>query len=102
MEDLINRIITIEEEAQEVIREAEEKALSIESSAEKKSEFLEKDILEKAELKIKSIDSLEAEYAEAKISGINEKLNRQKKELADRLEQNKEKWVAEILKATLA
>lgn len=102
MEDLINRIITIEEEAQEVIREAEEKALSIESSAEKKSEFLEKDILDKAESKINSIDSLEAEYAENKINGINEKLDRQKKELADRLSQNKEKWVAEILKATLA
>lgn len=102
MEELIDRIINIEEEAKSAAAEAEKKIKKIGIDSQARAEKLKKSISERSDAKVEAIRKLEGEYSEKKICEIKTKLEDSIEELSKRSEENKQKWIDEIINNILA
>ncbi len=99
---VIDKIISIEQEAQELVREAEKQAAELESSAEAKAGELEEDILNRAKKKCRTIKEMEDKFAEDKISEIEKQSASQMAALENQYNENKDKWVSGIVSDILS
>lgn len=97
MEDLIMKIIDIEDRAQELIKDAKEADRELEERLENETKKLEKDIVRKAEVKRETLKQIENEDADRKIAEINSDAERQIESLNAKYIENKDKWVDEIV-----
>lgn len=97
MEDLIMKIIDIEDRAQELIKDAKEADRELEERLENETKKLEKDIVRKAEVKRETLKQIENEDADRKIEEINSDAERQIESLNAKYIENKDKWVDEIV-----
>ena len=97
MEDLIMKIIDIEDRAQEIIRDAKKADMELQERIKAESKKLEADIEKKVEEKNVTVKHLEEEDADKKIATINEELNKNMSGLDAKYEKNKDKWVSDIL-----
>lgn len=97
MEDLIMKIIDIEEKAQEVIKDAKKADLELESRIKDESRKLEDHITRKMEAKNVILKQMEEEDADKKIETITGNMKRHISELEDKYNKNKDKWVNEIV-----
>lgn len=97
MEDLIMKIIDIEDRAQELIKDAKEADRELEERLENETKKLEKDIVRKAEVKRETLKQIENEDADRKIEEINCEVEKQIESLNAKYIENKDKWVDEIV-----
>lgn len=97
MEDLIMKIIGIEEKAQEVIKDAKKADKELESRINDESRQMEKDIKKKMEAKNMMLQERESQEAEKKIEAINVNTNRHLAELEKKYNDNKDVWINEIV-----
>ena len=97
MEDLIMKIIDIEDRAQEIIRDAKKADMDLDERIKNEANKLHDDIEKKVEEKNITVRHIEEEHADKKIAKINEKLEKNMSDLDKKYEQNKEKWVNDIL-----
>lgn len=97
MEDLIMKIIDIEDRAKELIKDAREADRELEARLESETKTLEKDIVRKVEIKRETLKKMEDEDADRKIKEINSEAERQIESLNAKYAENKDKWVNEIV-----
>lgn len=97
MEDLIMKIIDIEDRAQELIKDAKKADRELEERLENETKKLEKDIVRKAEVKRETLKQIENEDADRKIEEINSEVEKQIQSLNAKYIENKDKWVNEIV-----
>lgn len=97
MEDLIMKIIDIEDRAKELIKDAREADGELENRLMNDTKKLEKDIVRKAEVKRETLKKIEDADADRKIEEINSEAERQIESLNAKYAENKDKWVQEIV-----
>lgn len=97
MEDLIMKIIDIEDRAQEVIRDAKKADRELDERIRDESRKLQNDIARKVEAKNVTLKQMEEDSAEKKIDLINESMEKHLSQLEEKYEKNKDKWVNEIV-----
>ena len=98
MDDIIKRIVDIENSA----IEAENDILRLKSKSEiemrEESEKLEDEILQKANARIEHLKQLEAEETRIKINEIDEETKKLESALIKRFNENKDMWREKIVK----
>lgn len=97
MEDLIMKIIDIEAQAQEIIKDAKTADDNLEADIYAETEKLHKEIENKAAAKTETIKKLEDDEAEKKIKEIREKTNSTIAALNNKYSENKDEWVKKII-----
>ncbi len=97
MEDLITKIIEIEDRAQEVIKDAKKADRELSSRIRDDSHKLQDDIERKMQAKNVTLKQMEEEDADKKIEAINSRMRKDLSELEEKYEKNKDKWVNEIV-----
>lgn len=97
MEDLIMKIIDIEDRAQEVIKDAKQADSELETRVKDEIQKLQSDIVRKMEAKNVTLKNMENEDANKKIEAINVNMERHLSELENKYNENKDKWVNEIV-----
>lgn len=97
MEDLIMKIIDIEQKAQEVIRDAKKADSELDGRIKNDTRKMQEDIVKKMEAKNASLRRIEEEDAEKKIAEINADTKKHLDALEEKYNANKEKWVNEIV-----
>ena len=97
MEDLIMKIIDIEDRAQEVIRDAKKADRELDKRIRDDSRKLQDDIARKVEAKNVTLKQIEEDDAEKKIAAISESMEKHLSELEEKYQKNKDKWVDEIV-----
>lgn len=97
MEDLIMKIIDIEAQAQEIIRDAKAADENLEANIEAETKKLHKDIENKAAVKTETIKQFEDDAAKKRISEIREKTAADIARLEKKCSENKNVWVDKIV-----
>ena len=94
MEDLIMKIIDIEDRAQEVIKKADRE---LEERIKDESRKMRDDITRRMEAKNVTLKQIEEEDADKKVEAIRVNMERHLSELEKKYNDNKDKWVNEIV-----
>ena len=92
MEDLIMKIIDIEDRAQEVIKDAKKADRELEERIKDESRKMRDDITRRMEAKNVTLKQIEEEDADKKVD-----MERHLSELEKKYNDNKDKWVNEIV-----
>lgn len=101
MEDLIMKIIDIEDRAKEVISDARKADKELETRIKDETRKLQSDIEEKMEAKNVTLRKMEQDDADKKIETINAETARHLSELEEKYKKNKDKWVNEIVESII-
>lgn len=97
MEELIMRILDIEDRAREVISDARKADRELELRIKDDGRKLQSDIERKMEIKNADLRRIEQEDAERQIKKINDETEKSLAELEEKYEKNKDRWVDEII-----
>ena len=97
MEDLIMKIIDIEDRAQEVIKDAKKADRELEERIKDECRKMRDDITRRMEAKNVTLKQIEEEDADKKVEAIRVNMERQLSELEKKYNDNKDKWVNEIV-----
>lgn len=97
MEDLIMKIIDIEDKAQEVISDAKKADRELENRIKTETEKMQTDIVKKMKAKNVTLKQMEDDEAQKKIETIAVNTERHLSELEEKYNRNKDKWVNEIV-----
>ena len=97
MEDLIMKIIDIEDRAQEVIKDAKKADRELEERIKDESRKMRDDITRRMEAKNVTLKQIEEEDADKKVEAIRVNMERHLSELEKKFNDNKDKWVDEIV-----
>lgn len=101
MDEIIERIIKIENEAQELLKEAKEEKEKLSKTIDLEIKRLEKDTKERAETKKTELKNFEDDEAEEKITAINKKLEESLEKLSKTALLKKEKWVEDLVNSVI-
>ena len=96
MEELIMKIIDIEDRAQEVIKDAKKADRELEERIKDESRKMRDDITRRMEAKNVTLKQIE-EDADKKVEAIRVNMERHLSELEKKYNDNKDKWVNEIV-----
>lgn len=101
MEEIIEKIIRIEKEAQSIAKESEDRAKTIDESVKSEIETLKKSLSQRAEKKIETIKDFEASEAEKRI----EEAKKRRDDACNRLNkiyaEKKDEWVGMIVDSVI-
>ena len=97
MEDLILKLIDIEDRAQEVIKDAREADKQLEQNIADETDRLHTDIEHQAVIKSEALKKLELDNADEKCEAIKSKLQKQLDTLSAKYAENKDVWINNIL-----
>lgn len=97
MEDLIMKIIDIEERAQEVISDAKKADSELEEKIGDETKKLHNDIVHKMEIKNAALRQMEAEDAQKRIEKIKAETKKQIAVLEEKFIKNKNEWADKIV-----
>lgn len=101
MENTINKIINIEEQAQAIMRDAQNLKNSLDSDINKKVNEMKHDIEKRVSAKYETIQKKEAEYTEQKTEEIKKQYAAAKENLETIYREKEHEWVDSIYKAAL-
>ncbi len=101
MEDLIMKIIDIEEKAQEIIEDAKAADNELEERIKNDGGELQSRITHKMELKNAALRQLEQDAADERIKEINKNTKKSLSELEETFNAKKEIWVDNIVKSII-
>ena len=96
MEEIIAKIIEIEERARDIVKDAENAKKGLENELARETERLRHDIAERAEKKNEALREYEDGEADKKIAQINAEAERVMQSLEAKFNENKDKWVEDI------
>ncbi len=96
MENVINRIINIEERAQEIIMEAQKMKSGLKSDIDKDVENIRNDINGRVSKKYETIKTTEKNYADKKIEEITQTYKKAEENLDEVRKNKKDEWVNSI------
>ena len=98
MEDIIRRIIAIEDSAQEIVKDAREAEENLNKRVENADKRIAKKIHDKAEKRCRTMRDDEQAQINEKIELINARTDAQLQELQKKYGENKEKWVNDMIR----
>lgn len=98
MVDIINRIIALENQALEVVKEARQQKENIEEDIETAASKIEQEIYEQMERKITQLRVEGEQLTTAEIVRINAQTEERLRLIEQKFEQNKTKWEEEIFR----
>lgn len=101
MENIIDKIIKIEDNAQKIISDAQDMEKSLNSDINKMVDKIRDDIEMRVEKKYEMIKKTESEYADKKIKEIERHYAEASLQLDDNCKNNREKWINEIYDAVI-
>lgn len=101
MDEIIERIIKIENEAQELLKEAKEEKEKLSKTIDLEIKRLEKETKERTETKKTELKNFEDDEAEEKITAINKKLEESLEKLSKTALLKKEKWVEDLVNSVI-
>jgi len=93
MDDILKRIIEIEDRAQSIVRDAKEHKRNFSEEIEIEAQKMKKDIEERAERKIRQIQIQEDEYKQKKLEEIKKETSEKLNKMNQLYEMNRDKWV---------
>ncbi len=96
MENIINRLIQIEDQAQAIVFDAQRLKANLKSNIDVDVENIHNDIKERVEKKYDTIKNSEQDYAEKKISELKLKYQKAEEELDSVCKGKKDEWVNKI------
>ena len=98
MEDIIRRIIAIEDKAQEIVNDAREAESNLDKRVESEDKRIAREIHDKAEARCRKMQEEERESVSGKIGQINARASEQFDGLMKKYSENKEKWVDDMVR----
>ena len=101
MEDVIKRIIDIEEKAQALMNHTLQEKEALIKSYEEKTKAMEKRILEEAEMKIEQIRKKELSDSAAERKAIEDQCDLKLKAIEEKIRKHKEAWIADLVSQVL-
>lgn len=101
MENIINKIINIEEQAQAIMRDAQKLKKGLDSDINEKVDEMKTDIETRVNTKYKTIQKTESEYADKKIEEIKKQYAGAADKLDEIYREKESEWVDSIYKAAL-
>lgn len=96
MENIINSIINIEEQAQKIIAEADTLESNFYADAQKSIDSLNSDIENAVQTKYNTIKKNEADFANKRIEELKEKYINSQKALEHLYQEKKSEWIESI------
>ncbi len=97
MEDIISKIIDIEAQAQEIIKDAKAADENLDADIKTESDKLHKDIADRAAAKTVTIRQLEDGDAQKRIEEIRKKAETDIASLNEKYNKNKDEWAERIV-----
>ena len=97
MDEIIDRIIAIEDEAQRLIKDAKEEKANLGQVIEGEVESMHKDMEERIKKKQETLKDYEDEEVEKKISEINKKLSENMEKIDKKAAEKKESWIEDLV-----
>ncbi len=97
MDDIIMKIIDIEEKAQEIIKDAREANENLEKNVQAETEKLHQDIERRAQIKGETVRDIEMGDAEERIKKIRRETEKGIADLEARYKEKKPEWVGKIV-----
>lgn len=101
MEEVIAKIIEIEERAREIVKDAKSTKAGLDEELAKETEEMRRDIAQRAERKNVTLREYEDTEAQKKIEQINAKTQELKDALEAKYRENKDKWVTQIVDSVI-
>ena len=97
MDELIMKIIEIDDKAREVISDAKKANIGLEASIREKTKDLEADIERRAHEREEDLKSIEASDTKERIAAVNKELDEKIASLEDKYKSNREAWIGSIV-----
>ena len=97
MDELIMKIIEIDDKAREVISDAKKANVGLEASIREKTKELEADIERRAHERKEAIRNIEESDTEERIAAVNKELDEKIASLDDKYKSNREAWIGSIV-----
>ena len=98
MDNVIRRIIAIEDQAQEIISSIKEKEEQLNGDVEREALAISKNIEEQSDKKIEQIKVTENEYLNAQIEVVRHNTSVQLEKINSIYNENKQQWIDTVLK----
>lgn len=102
MQDMLAKIIAMDENARKIKEEAEQNKIKSEKEIEELREKIYSDYIERAKERIEKNIAVDREYAEKSLSEYTEKVELAEKDMQALYHDNGDKWVDEIVSRVLA
>ncbi len=102
MQDLLKKIIEMDEQARKVEQQAKSEKLKSEEEVEKLREQIYNDYIERAKARVEKNISVEENRAKEYLKAYEERIDGAKKEMRDLYCEKKDGWVDEIVRRSLA
>ena len=102
MQDLLKKIIEMDEQARKVEQQAKSEKLKSEEEVEKLREQIYNDYIDRAKARVEKNISVEENRAQEYLKAYAERIDSAKKEMHSVYETNRDQWVDEIVKRSLA
>jgi len=96
MDELVRKILIIENKANKMIESEKEKLADLEKDVSDILGAKKKEMEEKSQARIDKISESEAEEEKIRLQTLESEFSENTKKLADNIRQNKEKWVSDI------
>ncbi len=101
MDEIIERIIKIEEDARELLRKAKIEKEGLGETIEKEVARLKKEVSQKAKAKVETLKSFEDGEAHKKIDEIKERLEEVSKKMENTAAQKSQEWVNDLVNTVI-
>ena len=102
MQDLLKRIIEMDEQARKIEKQAKEEKLKSETEVEQLKEQIYNDYIVRAKDRVEKNIAVDRENADKKYAQAKQHHEEMKQEMDRLYQQNKDSWVEEIVKRSLA
>ncbi len=101
MEDTINKIIQIEEDAKRIVADAKQKKDTLSEDVDAAVKEMREEIEARAKRKIQQIESYEEEYRKKQIDRVRAQYQNAESALEQTYQKQKDVWINQIYKAVL-
>ncbi|MBQ9679358.1 MAG: hypothetical protein IJV48_01560 [Ruminococcus sp.] len=102
MQDLLKKIIEMDEEARKVEQQAKSEKIKSEEEVEQLREQIYNDYIARAKDRVEKNIAVEEARAQEYVKAYRERIDTAKRDMQTLYAENKEKWVDEIVKRALA
>ena len=102
MEEIIRQLIESEEQAQALVKDAEDKKEHFSETIHQDVEKLHQDIAHKVQKKDEKISQMETEYAQKQIAKLEEEYAHAEQAMLKKADENMENWVRQIYESVIS
>ncbi|GEM_PF-3821443 len=102
MEEIIRQLIELEEQAQAIVKDAEDKKEHFSETIHQDVEKLHQEIARKVQKKDEKISQIELEYAQKQIAMLKEEYAHAEQAMLKKADENMDNWVQQVYQAVVS